>query len=77
MTRPSSRRWCWQGSGGRKPVYHPEGKTPYPYWNILYRPAGAINASANEHGGFTSGSISIAALFWRFHRRREFGTGVT
>lgn len=29
-------------------LYHPDGKTPYPYWNIIYRPAGSINASAND-----------------------------
>ncbi len=29
-------------------LYHGDGKTPYPYWNILLRPAGAINASARD-----------------------------
>ena len=29
-------------------LYQPDGKTPYPYWNILFRPSGAINASAND-----------------------------
>jgi len=29
-------------------LYHPDGKTPVPYWNILFRPAGSINASAND-----------------------------
>lgn len=29
-------------------LYHPDGKTPYPYWHIAYRPAGSINASAND-----------------------------
>ncbi|HUN61254.1 MAG TPA: serine hydrolase domain-containing protein [Candidatus Sulfotelmatobacter sp.] len=29
-------------------LYHPDGKTPYPYWHILYRPAGSINASADD-----------------------------
>jgi CubicO group peptidase (beta-lactamase class C family) len=33
-------------------LYHPDGKTPYPYWNILYRPAGAINASANDMAAY-------------------------
>src|ERR1035441_2080518 len=28
-------------------LYHNDGKTPYRYWNILLRPAGSINASAN------------------------------
>jgi CubicO group peptidase (beta-lactamase class C family) len=29
-------------------LYHDDGKTPYSYWNILLRPAGSINASAND-----------------------------
>jgi CubicO group peptidase (beta-lactamase class C family) len=29
-------------------LYHRDGKTPYPYWNIIYRPTGAINASAKD-----------------------------
>lgn len=29
-------------------LYHDDGKTPYHYWNILYRPAGSINASAKD-----------------------------
>ncbi len=29
-------------------LYHADGKTPYRYWNIIYRPAGAINASARD-----------------------------
>ena len=29
-------------------LYHGDGKSPYPYWNIIYRPAGSINASAND-----------------------------
>ena len=29
-------------------LYHEDGKTPYPYWHILLRPAGSINASAND-----------------------------
>ncbi len=33
-------------------LYHPDGKTPYPYWNILYRPAGSINASANDMAAY-------------------------
>ena len=28
--------------------YHPDGVTPYPYWNIIMRPSGAINASARD-----------------------------
>lgn len=29
-------------------LYHQDGKTPFPYWHILLRPAGAINASASD-----------------------------
>jgi len=29
-------------------LYHKDGKTPYPYWHILTRPAGSINASAQD-----------------------------
>jgi CubicO group peptidase (beta-lactamase class C family) len=29
-------------------LYHGDGKTPYPYWNIIERPAGSINASAKD-----------------------------
>lgn len=33
-------------------LYHEDGKTPYPYWHILLRPAGAINASANDMAAY-------------------------
>jgi CubicO group peptidase (beta-lactamase class C family) len=33
-------------------LYHPDGKTPYQYWNILYRPAGSINASAQDMAAY-------------------------
>ena len=33
-------------------LYHDDGKTPYPYWNILLRPAGAINASARDMAAY-------------------------
>jgi len=33
-------------------LYHDDGKTPFPYWNILGRPAGAINASANDMAAY-------------------------
>ncbi len=35
-------------------LYHDDGKTPYPYWNIMYRPAGSINASANDMAAYVS-----------------------
>ena len=33
-------------------LYHDDGKTPYPYWGILMRPAGSINASANDMAAY-------------------------
>lgn len=33
-------------------LYHPDGKIPYPYANFLYRPAGAINASAKDMAAY-------------------------
>jgi CubicO group peptidase (beta-lactamase class C family) len=29
-------------------LYHSDGKTTYAYWNILFRPSGSINASAED-----------------------------
>lgn len=33
-------------------LYHDDGKIPYRYWNILLRPAGAINASARDMAAY-------------------------
>jgi CubicO group peptidase (beta-lactamase class C family) len=33
-------------------LYHNDGTTPYPYWNIIYRPAGSINASAKDMAAY-------------------------
>lgn len=33
-------------------LYHIDGKTPWPYWNILLRPAGSINASAKDMAAY-------------------------
>ncbi len=33
-------------------LYHADGKSPYPYWNILLRPAGSINASAKDMAAY-------------------------
>lgn len=33
-------------------AYHPDGITPYPYWNISMRPSGAINASALDMANY-------------------------
>jgi hypothetical protein len=39
-------------TGTATTLYHDDGKTPYPYWNILYRPAGSINASARDMAAY-------------------------
>jgi CubicO group peptidase (beta-lactamase class C family) len=46
-------------------LYHNDGKTPYSYWNILLRPAGSINASAND-----------MAAYVRFYLNRGMINGV-
>jgi len=46
-------------------LYHSDGKTPYPYWNIIYRPAGAINASARD-----------MAAYVQFYLNRGMANGV-
>jgi CubicO group peptidase (beta-lactamase class C family) len=33
-------------------LYFPDGKTPYPYWHIIMRPAGAINASVLDMAAY-------------------------
>jgi len=33
-------------------LYHSDGKTPLSYWNLLYRPIGSINASANDMANY-------------------------
>lgn len=33
-------------------LYHGDGKTSYPYWNLLYRSVGSINASANDMANY-------------------------
>ena len=39
-------------AGAATTLYHSDGKAPYRYWNILYRPAGSINASANDMAAY-------------------------
>jgi CubicO group peptidase (beta-lactamase class C family) len=39
-------------AGAGTTLYHDDGKTPYSYWHILLRPAGAINASANDMAAY-------------------------
>lgn len=33
-------------------LYRKDGTTPIPYWNIIYRPTGSINASANDMANY-------------------------
>lgn len=33
-------------------LYHSDGNTPFPYWHILLRPAGSINASAADMANY-------------------------
>ena len=42
----------FQTSAPLTTLYHDDGKTPYQYWNILLRPAGSINASANDMAAY-------------------------
>lgn len=39
-------------AGTATTLYHSDGKTPYRYWNILFRPAGSINASAQDMAAY-------------------------
>jgi len=39
-------------SGHETTLYHGDGKTPYAYWNIIFRPAGSINASAQDMAAY-------------------------
>ncbi len=43
-------------------LYHDDGKTPFPYWNILERPAGAINASANDMAAYVQFYLNRGAV---------------
>ena len=52
-------------AGTATTLYHNDGKTPYPYWNIIYRPAGAINASARD-----------MAAYVQFYLNRGMANGV-
>lgn len=39
-------------AGTATTLYREDGKTPYPYWHILLRPAGSINASAKDMAAY-------------------------
>src|ERR1035437_9515260 len=43
-------------------LYHSDGKTPFPYWNILLRPAGAINASAKDMSAYVQFYLNRGAV---------------
>jgi CubicO group peptidase (beta-lactamase class C family) len=43
-------------------LYHNDGKTPYRYWNILLRPAGSINASANDMASYVQFYLNRGAM---------------
>jgi len=43
-------------------LYHNDGKTPFPYWNILMRPAGSINASANDMAAYVQFYLNRGAV---------------
>ena len=43
-------------------LYHPDGKTPYFYWNIIERPAGAINASAKDMAAYVQFYLNRGAV---------------
>jgi len=52
-------------AGTATTLYHNDGKTPYPYWNIIFRPAGSINASARD-----------MAAYVQFYLNRGMANGV-
>ena len=52
-------------SGNETTLYHGDGKTPYEYWNIIFRPAGSINASAQD-----------MAAYVQFYLNRGMSNGV-
>jgi CubicO group peptidase (beta-lactamase class C family) len=43
-------------------LYRSDGKTPNPYWNILERPAGAINASARDMAAYLQFYLNRGAV---------------
>jgi len=43
-------------------LYHDDGETPYRYWNILLRPAGSINASANDMAAYVQFYLNRGAV---------------
>ena len=49
-------------SGTATTLYHDDGKTPYSYWHILERPAGSINASANDMAAYVQFYLNRGAV---------------
>lgn len=43
-------------------LYHSDGKTPYPYWNMMERPSGAINASARDMAAYVQFYLNRGAV---------------
>ncbi len=43
-------------------LYHGDGKTPYPYWYIIERPAGAINASPRDMAAYVRFLLNRGAV---------------
>ncbi len=43
-------------------LYRDDGKTPYPCWHILVRPAGSINASANDMAAYVRFYLNRGAV---------------
>jgi CubicO group peptidase (beta-lactamase class C family) len=43
-------------------LYRDDGKTPVPYWNMIYRPAGSINASAQDMASYVQFYLNRGAV---------------
>jgi len=43
-------------------LYHEDGRTPYPYWHVIERPAGSINASANDMAAYVRFLLNRGAV---------------
>jgi CubicO group peptidase (beta-lactamase class C family) len=48
--------------GAATTLYHNDGKTSYHYWHILLRPAGSINASANDMAAYVQFYLNRGAV---------------
>ena len=49
-------------TGTATTLYHTDGKSPYPYWNVIFRPAGSINASANDMAAYVQFYLNRGAV---------------